>query len=66
MSAIPFFVRRGRAADPRPVEASVVEETTPSAAAGTRRLVLDIVRYVSLTVVGPAAAVLAVAAALSD
>lgn len=53
MSAIPFVLRRARAA------------TAPSATR-QRSLALDVVRYVLLTVVGPAAAVLAVAAALSD
>ncbi len=66
MSSIPFFLRRARTADPHTIEASVVDEATPSAVTSRRRLALDVFRYVLLTVVGPAAAVLAVAAVLAN
>jgi hypothetical protein len=66
MSAIPFFLRRTRTADPLPIEAGVAEEAPPSALIGRSRLALDVSRYVFLTVVGPAAAVLGAAAVLAD
>jgi hypothetical protein len=66
MSAIPFFLSSTRTADPLPIEAGVAEEASPSARTGRRRLALDICRFMFLTVVGPAAAVLGAAAVLAD
>ena len=57
MSTIPFVLRRARTAAP------------PLAVPATARrgsLALYVLRYVLLTVVGPAAAVLGIAALLSD
>lgn len=58
MSAIPFSLRRARTATP-------ARESAP-AAVRPRSLGLDVLRYVLLTVVGPAAAVLGIAGLLQD
>jgi hypothetical protein len=67
MSVIPFFLRQFQnvapvAAETNPFDADEATPVVPR----QRSLGLDVFWYVLLTVVGPAAAVLAIAAALSD
>ena len=67
MSTIPFLVRRASAAPPALTDSSTFDrEAAPSAVNSQKSLALDVVRYVLVTVVGPAAAVLALAAVLAS
>jgi hypothetical protein len=71
MSSIPFIARSANVGTPPsteigPYEAAYEAEEAAPVAGSRRSLALDVFRYVLLTVIGPAAAVLAVAAALGD